>query len=235
MTHRQFSRTKLELWLECPRCFYDDIFLGLGRPSGPPFTLNIAVDALFKAEFDGYRAAGKPHPLFATVGLDAIPFQHSQMATWRSNFKGIRWTEPKSGWTFFGAVDDLWQKPDGSLIVVDYKATAKADEITVQNIYPGYKRQLEMYQFLFEQAGYEVDARSWLVYANGIKNLGVFNDVLRFRTRMIPVDCDRSWVDAAFREAAALLDGGERPPAAEECDWCRYALQKSAHGPEPNE
>lgn len=58
------------------------------------------------------------------------------------------------------------------------KATAKADEITAQNIYPGYKRQLEMYQFLIEKAGFNADARIWLVYANGIKDVGAFNDVL---------------------------------------------------------
>ena len=228
MSRRQFSRSKLELWQDCPRCFFDDIVLGLGRPSGPPFTLNIAVDALFKAEFDGYRSAGKPHPLFATVGLDAVPFQHAQLETWRTNFTGMRWTDPETGWTFFGAVDDLWQKPDGTLIVADYKATAKADEITSQNIFPGYKRQLEMYQFLFEKAGFGVDTRSWLVYANGIKDTGSFNDTLKFRTRMIPVDCDRSWVGGAFHAAANLLAGGERPMAAENCDWCHYAERKAS-------
>ncbi len=51
----------------------------------------------------------------------AIPFQHAELETWRSNFKGVRWTEPESGWTFYGAIDDLWRKPDGSRIVVDYQ------------------------------------------------------------------------------------------------------------------
>ena len=54
------SRSKLDLYLNCPRCFYLDRRLGIGRPSGPPFTLNTAVDQLLKSEFDEYRVRGEP-------------------------------------------------------------------------------------------------------------------------------------------------------------------------------
>jgi hypothetical protein len=228
MQRRQFSRTKLDLYLECARCFYDDVVLGLGRVGGPAFSLNIAVDALFKDEFDGYRAAGTPHPLFATVGLVAVPFAHPELDTWRNNFKGVRWVDPATDWALFGAVDDLWQRPDGALIVADYKATAKKDEITPWNIYPGYKRQLEIYQFLIEQQGFKVDATSWLVYANGIKTGGRFDDMLRFVTKMIPVECDRAWVQGTFADAVRLVEGGQRPAAAEGCAWCGYVEGRSA-------
>lgn len=227
VTRKQLSRSKIELFLECPRCFYDDVVLGVGRPSGPPFTLNLAVDALFKAEFDGYRANQKPHPLFATVGLGAVPLQHAHLQVWRTNFTGVRWTDPQTGWTAYGAVDDLWVKPDGTVVVADYKATAKADAVTPQNIYPGYRRQLEVYQFLVEQNGFSVDSRSWLVYANGIKNAAEFNDTLRFRTTLIPVDCDRSWVELKFREAVSAIAGGSRPAGAEGCEWCGYAAERA--------
>ena len=227
LSRKQLSRSKLELYLECPRCFYDDVALGWKRPSGPAFTLNLAVDALLKAEFDGFRAAGKPHPLFLTVLLDAVPFQHEQLNTWRTNFTGIRWPDPQTGWTFFGAIDDLWVRTDGTLIVADYKATAKKDEITAERIHPAYRRQLEIYQFLVEKMGFRVDGRGWLVYANGITIGGQFGDMLRFDTRMIPVDCDRSWVEAKFREAVALLLAGKRPAPAAECEWCQYVHDRA--------
>jgi hypothetical protein len=226
LSKQQFSRSKLELYLECPRCFYDDIVLGLGRPSGPPFTLNIAVDALMKAEFDVHREAGTPHPIFAAAGLEAVPFSHPDLDRWRTNFTGVRWTDPESGWTFYGAVDDLWVKPDQTLIVADYKATAKADEVTAANIYPGYQRQLEMYQFLVEKQGFGVDPVGWLVYANGIKNRAAFADTLSFRTKMISLTGDRAWVEPTFRKAVALLESRTRPSAAEACEWCAYVELK---------
>lgn len=33
---RQLSRSKLELFLECPRCFYEDVALGNARPGPGP-------------------------------------------------------------------------------------------------------------------------------------------------------------------------------------------------------
>jgi len=56
------SRSKLELFIECPRCFYLDRRLVVGRPPGYSFSLNSAVDALLKKEFDFHRAKQTPHP-----------------------------------------------------------------------------------------------------------------------------------------------------------------------------
>ena len=44
----KLSRSKIDLFLECPRCFYYDRRLGVGRPPGFPFALNSAVDHLLK-------------------------------------------------------------------------------------------------------------------------------------------------------------------------------------------
>ncbi len=117
-------------------------------------------------------------------------------------------------------------KPDQSLIVADYKATAKADEVNADNIYPGYLRRLEMYQFLVERQGFVVDPVGWLVYANGLKNRAAFSDTLSFRTKMISLTGDRTRVEPTFRKAVALLESRIRPPASEGCEWCAYAGKK---------
>jgi len=75
------SRSKVELFFDCPRCFYLDQRLGVGRPAGFPFNLNAAVDALLKREFDEYRAQGKTHPLMATAGINAVPHAHPELET----------------------------------------------------------------------------------------------------------------------------------------------------------
>ena len=48
----KLSRTKIELFTGCPRCFFLDRRLGISRPGFPAFTLNNAVDYLLKKEFD---------------------------------------------------------------------------------------------------------------------------------------------------------------------------------------
>jgi hypothetical protein len=85
----RLSRSKIALFIECPRCFYIDNKLGVARPPGFPFNLNSAVDALLKKEFDTHRAAASKHPLFDTYGIDAIPFMHKDIDVWRENFKGV--------------------------------------------------------------------------------------------------------------------------------------------------
>src|SRR3989344_1124904 len=72
----QLSRSKIDLFVECPRCFYLDRKLGVGRPDMPGFTLNIAVDHLLKKEFDIHRANKEAHPLMKQYGIKAVPFEH---------------------------------------------------------------------------------------------------------------------------------------------------------------
>ena len=53
----KISRSKIDLFLECPRCFYLDVVKKIKRPPGFPFNLNNAVDMLLKKEFDRHREA----------------------------------------------------------------------------------------------------------------------------------------------------------------------------------
>jgi hypothetical protein len=230
LQRRQLSRTKIELFTQCPRCLYLDVARGIPRPSGPPFTLNNAVDSLMKAEFDRYRAAGEPHPLFASVGLDAVPFQHPELDVWRQNFKGLRWLDDETGWTLSGAIDDLWKARTGELLVADYKATARAEMPTSRNLYPSYRRQMDVYQFLVRRQGFEVSNRGWFVYTNGDGRAGVFGDKLSFTTSMVPYDGNDTWVLDAFRRAVATIVQGEVPRPGVDCEYCAYVASAASPG-----
>src|SRR3989338_7282587 len=104
----KLSRSKIDLFLECPRCFYLDRRLGVGRPPGFPFNLNSAVDALLKKEFDIYRAKGATHPLIEKYGVNARPIPHKDLDSWRENFVGVQFLHKKTGLLITGAIDDLW-------------------------------------------------------------------------------------------------------------------------------
>jgi hypothetical protein len=223
LQRRQLSRSKIELFIECPRCLYLDVARGIPRPSGPPFTLNNAVDALMKSEFDCYRAAGEPHPLFAAAGVDAVPFRHPDLDRWRQNFTGVRWKDEATGWTLFGAVDDVWQARSGELIVADYKATARAETPGERHLYPSYRRQMDVYQFLVRRQGFRVSNRGWFVYVNGDGRAAEWGEKLCFTTTLVPYDGDDAWVLDVFRRAVATVGQAEVPVAAESCEFCAYA------------
>lgn len=86
----KISRSKIDLFLECPRCFYLDVVKKIKRPPGFPFNLNNAVDMLLKKEFDRHRKAGTKHPIQIEFGIDAIPANHPMIDKWRqSMYHGV--------------------------------------------------------------------------------------------------------------------------------------------------
>ena len=219
------SRTKVELFMGCRRCFYLDRRLGIARPAGFPFNLNSAVDTLLKREFDRYRVEQRPHPLMAEAKINAVPYQHSELETWRNNFKGIRTTHDSTQLELFGAIDDLWQdRSSGELIVVDYKATSKAADVSLDAEWQdGYKRQMEFYQWLLRRQGKSVASRGWFVYCNGRRDMASFDARLEFRIKLLHYDGDDGWVEGTLAEIKETLEAPHAPALSEDCEYCRFA------------
>ena len=219
----KLSRSKLELFLQCPRCFYLDRRCGVGQPSGPPFTLNVAVDALLKREFDHHRARGEPHELMKEYGVDAVPYQHPDLEQWRTNFRGMQVLHKPTNFLFFGAVDDIWESPTGQLSVVDYKATSTQKEISLEDEWKkAYKRQMEIYQWLLRGNGFPVSDIGYFVYVNADSAREHFGKKLEFTTQIISYTGDDSWVEEALQEAHNCLCRERVPAPAVHCEWCAY-------------
>jgi CRISPR/Cas system-associated exonuclease Cas4 (RecB family) len=219
----KLSRSKLELFMDCPRCFYADRKWGISRPPGFPFTLNSAVDALLKKEFDYYRDLGKPHPLMIENKIKAVPYQHSDLERWRNNLKGIQYHHEKTNLILFGAIDDLWIDAKGQLIVVDYKATSKDKEVTIDEEWQiSYKRQMDVYRWLFKQCGFKVSPLGYFVYCNGLRNKSFFEGRLEFKISLIPYKGDESWIEKGLKDLKKLLESKTPPPLNEDCDFCSY-------------
>ena len=226
----KLSRTKIQDFLDCPRCFYLDRKCGTGQPPGFPFTLNTAIDTLLKKEFDEYRASGKPHPLMVKHEINAIPFAHPDLDEWRMNLKGIQVLHEPTGFIITGAIDDLWINPAGELIVVDYKATSTSKEITLDEEYrKSYKNQMEVYQWLLRQKGFKVSNTGYFVYVNGDTAKDSFNERLEFATLLLSYEGNDSWVENRLHEIKECLEADKLPPPSTECDYCQYLAAVKKH------
>ena len=226
----KLSRSSIEQYLNCKRCFIL-MYKYKVRLNTLPFTLNTAVDNLCKNEFDYYREKQEPHPLFLENDIDAVPFKHEEMDKWRNNFQGISYYDSDTDVHFYGAVDDVWVKPNGELILSDVKSTSKNnfdwEETWNKYEYPkGYRRQLEMYQWLFRKNGFKVSDTAYLVYFNGLKNEPMFNQTLKFELHLIKLDCNDSWVSKTIIEAKNLMDQDIYPDGSFGCDTCRYLKKR---------
>jgi len=223
----KLSRSKIDLFVECPRCFYLDRRLGVGRPQGFPFNLNSAVDLLLKKEFDQHRLAKTSHPYMLENDIKAIPFSHSQMDVWRENFVGAQVTDDKNNLLITGAIDDIWVYTEGEdkdkLIIVDYKATSKDNEVDLDSEWQdGYKRQMEIYQWIFRKLGFEVSSTGYFVYANGDRSLEGFNNKLEFKIKVIPYVGKTEWIEGVLENIKKCLEDDRIPKEKDSCDYCSY-------------
>jgi len=217
------SRSKIDLFLQCPRCFYIDRVLGIGRPPGFPFNLNSAVDTLLKKEFDIHRAGKSKHPLMEEYKVDAIPFEHKDMNTWRDVFKGVIYDHKPTGLTITGAVDDVWINPAGELHVVDYKATSKDGKVNLDAPWQiGYKRQMEIYQWLLRRNDFDVSDTGYFVYCNGRTDTEAFDKKIEFEVDVIPYTGNDDWIEETILNLHKCLLEKEIPAMDPECDYCRY-------------
>ena len=221
----KISRYAVEKFLNCKRCFFLEQKHKV-RLQSLPFTLNNAVDNLCKNEFDFYRRKQQPHPIFIENNIDAVPFNHPNMDDWRNNRKGINFVDLINKFNFYGAVDDVWIKPNGELIISDVKATSKKEfnwfETYKYDYAKGYKRQIEMYQWLFRKNGFKVSNEGFLVYFNGLRNEPMFNKQLKFELHLIGLECNDKWVEETVIEATKLLQINDLPPASKRCSTCSY-------------
>jgi hypothetical protein len=224
------SRSGIELFLECPRCFYLNHRHGIRRPDGPPFNINNLVDRLLKKEFDVHRVGATPHPLMHQYGIAAVPFQHPQLNDWRDNFRGVQTHHAPTNLLVVGAIDDLWTSPGGEIMVVDYKATAKNGEVTLDAEWQSsYKRQMEIYQWLVRRQGLRVSNTGYFVYCNG-QDADAFDGRIEFAVKVLPYTGSDRWVEAALADLKACLTSAAIPEPPGDCEYCGYAAARAKTG-----
>lgn len=232
----KISRSKVELFIQCPRCFWLEARLKIKRPSSPPFLINSAIDTLLKIEFDSYRAKGEQHPWQIDFKIDAKPMAHKDLDRWRHTFTGVQHLHEPTNLLVFGGVDDVWETSNKELVVVDYKATAKDNEITdlgpKGTWHDQYRRQMEVYQWLLRGEGHPVSDTGYFVYANGLSNKDGFFNKVEFRTNIFPHKGNCDWIEPTLVKIKDCLESDEIPAVGTAamggpCEFCDYARSRT--------
>jgi CRISPR/Cas system-associated exonuclease Cas4 (RecB family) len=224
----KLSRSKISDFVSCPRCFYLDRRLGISSPGIPAFTLNSAVDALLKKEFDHYRKIQKPHPIMKKYKIDAVPYDHPDIDKWRNNFQGIRYLDKDINLLFYGAVDDVWIDKSGKLLIVDYKSTSTQAEISLEDEWKQwFKIQMDIYIWLFKKNNFNVSSTGYFVYANADKKKPRFDRKLEFDLSIITYRAKTNWIDETVKDMKKCLDSEKLPKSADDCEYCVYRRSSS--------
>jgi hypothetical protein len=92
----------------------------------------------------------------------------------------------------------------------------------------GYKRQAEIYQWLFRKNGFLVSSTAYFVYCNGRADHPRFDKRLEFHISVIPYVGDDGWVSDTIMAAHKCLQDDKIPDHSQDCDYCQYFLAVTA-------
>jgi CRISPR/Cas system-associated exonuclease Cas4 (RecB family) len=216
MTYK-LSPRRVNLFMECERCFWLRVNQGVKRPTGPFPSLPGGMDDMIKTYFDKFRSRGEQPPELDEAEVDAIPLQDTDFLA-----KARKWqTEPKyhdeaNDVLLRGGVDDLLRREDGSIIVLDYKTRGYPPKDEVPDY---YARQVNLYNLILRENGYDTADHGLLLYyyPDQIQDTGEV--LFENEVKQVPVD-----IEAArkfLRDAAETLNGSipDHNPDCDFCDW----------------
>jgi hypothetical protein len=218
------SRSKLELFLNCPRCFYLETKLGVALPNNSSYMLNHAIDKILKREFNHYRLFALKHPIMKKYSLDAIPFFHEKMTQWQDTLNGgIKYHHLSSNFIITGAIDDLWINSINEIIVVDYKATAiKGSMGPTGKWLKSCQRQLDVYAWLLQMNDFKIHETGYFLFCNGNTSQKRLDVTLNFNISLIPHKIDTTWIEDALKKAYKCLQQAKIPSYTKKCQICHF-------------
>lgn len=216
----QLSPSKLNLFMECERCFWLKINKGMKRPSGPFPSLPSGMDGIIKEHFDRYRGDGEVPPELAESNITAVPHPDEELLAdarnWRSD---PMYDDPDGPAVVMGAVDDLLLNDDDEIIVLDYKTRGYPPKDEV----PGYySRQVNLYNLILRQNGYATADHGLLLYYYPDRVLDDGDVVFETEFHEVPVDLQKA--QNLVRSAVETLQGGIPAPDPD-CDFCMWSME----------
>jgi len=84
------------------------------------------------------------------------------------------------------------------------------------------KDKLSSTQWLLRGNSFDVSDIGYFVYCNGISEKDEFNNILEFKTKLIPYKGNDSWVEPTLIDLKETLMKDEAPEGDPKCSYCSY-------------
>jgi len=210
----KFSPSSLSLLKDCPRCFWLKFNKNIKRPDTIFPSLPSGMDKILKVHFDFFMRKGELPPELSELKGYKLFDDKELLKIWRSNFKGIQWTD-KNGNLYRGAVDNILVKGK-KLVVLDYKTRGYPLK---EDTHTHYQDQMDIYNFLLRKNDYETEEYTYLIFYHPHKVEE--NGHVCFNTDIIKIKADVKNAEKIFKKALKVLEG-ELPVASEGCGFCKW-------------
>ena len=216
----RLSPSALNLFLNCPKCFWLDKNKKFKRPRGIFPSLPSGMDRTIKSYFDIYRPKGQLPPELQVDAFKGLALFNDQarLNRWREWRTGLQ-TSENDGTVFFGAIDDLLVQGD-RFIPFDYKT--KGSPTTAEDAVKYYQNQMDCYAYLLDGNGMPTTGFAFLLYYSP-KTVGERGNV-SFHIQAIRIQTDIERAKTTFRKAVSLLKE-DMPLPGTNCEYCNWLIK----------
>lgn len=206
----KLSPSNLNLFEDCPRCFWLRMVKKIKRPSGPMSSIPIKMDSIIKHYFDRYRELNQLPPMIdgkipGHLAVDMPKTLKHQL---------------DNGITLWGRPDDYLELNDGSILALDHKTKSKAPE----DVHSSYQLQLDVYSFLLKNLGYKTIDKAFLIYY--CPDECDLHDGMPFNCTVIEVKTNPARTRRLVEKAFTILNS-EIPESHENCEYCKWNYELS--------
>ena len=214
----KLSPSSLNLFLDCPRCFWLEKVKGIKRPRGIFPSLPGGMDRVIKLYFDEFRKKGALPPDLTGPDFEGVKLfgDQNRLELWRSWRTGLEFKD-SDGSVLSGAIDDLLVK-NGKYIPFDYKT--KGSPTTEEDAVKYYQNQIDAYALLLDSNELPTIGHGFLLYYSP-KTVGE-RGAVSFQVQPIKIKTDVERVKVTFRKAAALIKTSATPVQSPACEYCGW-------------
>ena len=201
----------------------EDVFLdqkyGIKRPHGTPLVLNKKVVEKLKSELDICRKEKKSHPQVLEKNINLIPVKNDNLDDWRNPFIGIKYHHKETNFLLTGTIDDIWiNNATNKNYCLIIKSNSKKKQLSYEEIWPGYWRQLSFYSFLLEKNMIEMSKTGIILFINALNEDEKFSFGLSIFEQIL----DYSWIEPTVQKIFELLNEEKVPEKTNYCKYCNY-------------
>jgi len=202
------SPSSLNLFSECPRCFWLYLNKGIKRPSIPVATITTGLDRVIKEYLDGFR--GKDIlPSFLAAKLPGRLMVDFPKKGW------FEYVDTKLDARLLGYLDECIDFQDGHYAVLDHKTRGAPPA----SVHRAYQLQMDAYTFLLEENKFPTRRIAYLAYY--IPKKIIANSDFQFDVLIKEIKTDPKRALDLFHQAAGLLRS-PLPQIQENCAFCSW-------------
>jgi len=211
------SPSTLNLFKECPRCFWLQFNKNIKRPASIFPSLPSGMDKILKEHFDKFMKKKQlPPELCELKGIELFD-DEEKLKIWRSNFLGIQYKDDE-GNILRGAVDNILKKNE-KLIVLDYKTRGFALKEDTKD---HYQDQMDIYNFLLRKNNFKTEDYAYLLFyhPNSVDDEGK----VIFNKDLVKMQVNIKNAEKIFKDAIKVLNG-KKPKSSENCEYCKWCKE----------